>query len=73
VDSHPEKPSLAQIILGAVFLVALGTVPIIWSVGEADTGNRIFLWALGGLLLGLATWRAGIAVRLAREQRASSR
>jgi hypothetical protein len=69
VDWHSENPSPPQAIVGTVFLLALAAVPLYLSLSEADVGNRIFLWVLGGLLLALATWRACIAVQLMRDQR----
>jgi hypothetical protein len=68
VDWHPEKPTMAQVYFGICFLVALAVVPLYWSINEEDLGNRVFLLALGGLLLALAIWRVFVAVRLSRER-----
>lgn len=69
VDWYPSKPTLAQVTLGIVIFIALAAVPLYWSLSEADAGNRIFLWVLGGMLLLLAIWRAGTAILLVRERR----
>jgi len=59
---------MPQVYFGICFLVALAMVPLYWSISEEDLGNRIFLWALGVLLMALAIWRVSVAVRLSRER-----
>jgi hypothetical protein len=73
VEWYPEKPTLAQVMLGTVFLIALAAVPLYWSLSEADDGNRVFLWIVAGMLLLLATWRIGIAIWLVRERHQADR
>lgn len=68
VDWHPNKPTLPRVYFGICFLVALAMVPLYWSISEEDLRNRIFLWALGSLLVALAIWRVLVAVRLGRER-----
>jgi hypothetical protein len=69
VEWYPSKPTLSQVTFGIVFFIALAAVSLYWSFGEADVGNRIFLWIVAGLLLVLAAWRVATAVRLVRERR----
>ncbi len=61
---YPQKPTVGQAAFGAVFCLALAGLALFWSTGESDTGNRIFLWVMAGLMLILATWRIAIGVRL---------
>lgn len=68
-DWHPHKPTVGQVAFGAVFFSALAGLPLYWAAGEPDTGKRIFLWVVAGLLLVLATWRIAVGVRLVREER----
>ena len=69
MEWYPSKQTLAQVSFGIVFFVVLAAVRLYWSLGEADAGNRIFLWIVSGLLLVLAFWRVGTAIRLVRERR----
>lgn len=69
MEWYPSKPTLAQVAFGILFFVALAAVSLYWSLGEADVGNRIFLWTVAGLLLVLAFWRVATAIRLVRERR----
>jgi cell division protein FtsW (lipid II flippase) len=69
VDWYPEKPTLVQVTFGIVFFIVLAALPLYWSLSEPDVGNRVFLWILAGMLLLLATWRMGIAIRLTRDRR----
>jgi hypothetical protein len=66
---HPDKPTAAQVAVGAVFFLALAGLSLYWAAGESDPGNRIFLRVMAGVLLVLATWRFAIAVHLVREDR----
>lgn len=69
VDRDREKPTLAQVVFGICFIIALAALSLSWSLSEAGLGNRIFLWVLAGMLLVLATWRITVAIRLVLERR----
>ena len=69
MEWYPEKPTLAQVTVGIVFLVALAVLSLSWSANETEVGNRIILRVLAGLFLLLATWRTCIAIRLVRDRR----
>ena len=70
---YPEKPTVGQVAFGAAFFFAVAGLALYWSAGEANTGNRIFLWAMAGLALGLGIWRIAIAVLLVRAGRSRRR
>lgn len=66
MDWHPSKPTWWQIVIGLVFWVAVAALALYWSTDEAG-GNRIFLWILAGLALGMAAWRVWYGIVLARQ------
>jgi cell division protein FtsW (lipid II flippase) len=66
---YPQKPTVGQAALGAMFFLALAGLAIFWTAGEPDAGNRIFLLVMAGLMLTLAAWRIAIVFRLVHEGR----
>ena len=66
---YPQKPTVGQAAFGAAFFLALAGLALFWAAGEPDSGNRIFLWVMAGLMLILAVWRIVVAVRLVAEAR----
>lgn len=60
-------------LVGTLGLLGLAAFPLWWSVGEAHQGNRMFLLALGTMLVALATWRGVVTVRGLMAVRASVR
>jgi hypothetical protein len=66
-DWYPHKPTVAQVLVGVVFFVAVAGISLFWASEEPDRGNRVFLWSLAGLALLFAVWRMAIGIRLARE------
>ena len=68
-DWHPDKPAVGQVALGALVFLALAGVSVYWAAGESESGNRIFLWVVAGVLAALAAWRIALGIRLVREDR----
>ena len=68
-DWYPHKATVGQGAFGVVFFLALAGLPLYWAAGESNTGNRVFLWIMVGLLLLVATWRIATGVRLFHEGR----
>lgn len=69
MEWHPSKPTIGQALFGSLILGVLAGVPLYWSIGEQDQGNRIFLWILGCLVGVLAIVRFGVVVHLWLERR----
>jgi hypothetical protein len=60
---EPRSNSRKVGLLGSAGLLLLAAVPFVWSLDEASTGNRVFLWALTAMLVLLAIWRAKAAFK----------
>jgi len=69
VQWYPDKPTVAQVAFGAVLFLAVAGLLLYWTVGESNTGNRIFLFVMAGFALVLATWRIAVGFQLFREAR----
>lgn len=49
--------------MGTLGLLALAAIPLWWSTGEVEPGNRLVLLALAVLLVALAVWRGASTAR----------
>lgn len=64
-DSPAAAPTVRQGVVGTLLLLGFAAIPLGWSEGEIETGNRLFLWGLTTLLTILALWRGLSTARAA--------
>ena len=70
-DWYPRRPSVPQVVLGAVAFLGLSALFAFWTLDETRTGNVILLRVLAVGAAFLAGWRLTVLGRVVREQRAA--